>query len=197
MLIIIIFFVFFSFLGANMKLENGNNASIITYKGITPSIHPSVFLCEGVRIIGDVEIGEDSSVWYNTVIRGDVNYIKIGNRTNIQDMSMLHVTIKKHPLVIGNDITIAHSVTLHGCTVKDKAMVGIGAICLDGSVVESNSIVAAGALVREGFVVPEGTLVAGVPAKVVKELASEEIEHLTEIAPRYVGYVREYRKQFL
>jgi carbonic anhydrase/acetyltransferase-like protein (isoleucine patch superfamily) len=100
-------------------------------------------------------------------------------------------------LVIGNDITIAHSVTLHGCTVKDKAMVGIGAICLDGSVVESNSIVAAGALVREGFVVPEGTLVAGVPAKVVKELASEEIEHLTEIAPRYVGYVREYRKQFL
>ena len=180
-----------------MKLETGNNASIITYKGITPKIHPSVFLCEGVRIIGDVEIGENSSVWYNTVIRGDVNYIRIGTGTNIQDMSMLHVTIKKHPLVIGNDITIAHSVTLHGCIVNDNSLIGIGAICLDGSVIESNAIVAAGALVREGFVVPEGTLVAGVPAKVVKELKPEEIENLTAIAPRYVGYVREFREQIV
>ncbi len=178
-----------------MKLETGNNASIITYKGITPKIHPSVFLCEGVRIIGDVEIGMDSSVWYNTVIRGDVNYIRIGTGTNIQDMSMLHVTIKKHPLIIGDNITIAHSVTLHGCTIHDNSLIGIGAVCLDGCIVESNAIVAAGSLVREGFVVPEGTLVAGVPAKVVKELKQEEIENLTGIAPRYVGYVREFREQ--
>jgi len=176
-------------------LETANNASLITYKGISPKIHQSVFLCEGVRIIGDVVIGENSSVWYNTVIRGDVNYIRIGSGTNIQDMSMLHVTIKKHPLIIGNNVTIAHSVTLHGCTVRDNAMIGIGAICLDGSVIESNSIVAAGAVVLEGFVVPEGTLVAGVPAKVVKKLNSEEIEHLNDIAKRYIGYVNEYRNQ--
>jgi len=176
-------------------LETGNNASIITYKGITPKIHPSVFLCEGVKIIGDVEIGENSSVWYNSVIRGDVNYIRIGEGTNIQDMSMLHVTIKKHPLIIGNNITVAHSVTLHGCTVKDNSMIGIGAICLDGSIIESHSLVAAGSLVREGFVVPEGTLVAGVPAKIIKELKPEEIENLTGIAKRYTGYVDEYRRQ--
>jgi carbonic anhydrase/acetyltransferase-like protein (isoleucine patch superfamily) len=178
-----------------MNLETGNNASIITYKGITPKIHPSVFLCEGVKIIGDVEIGENSSVWYNSVIRGDVNYIRIGEGTNIQDMSMLHVTIKKHPLIIGNNITVAHSVTLHGCTVKDNSMIGIGAICLDGSIIESHSLVAAGSLVREGFVVPEGTLVAGVPAKIIKELKPEEIENLTGIAKRYTGYVDEYRRQ--
>jgi len=178
-----------------LKLETGNNASIITYNGITPKLHPSVFTCEGVRIIGDVEIGENSSVWYNTVIRGDVNYIRIGSGTNIQDMSMLHVTIKKHPLVIGNDVTIAHSVTLHGCTLEDSCLIGIGAICLDGSHISRNSIVAAGALVKEGYVVPEGTLVAGVPAKVVKELKPEELENLTCIAPRYVGYVREFREQ--
>lgn len=180
-----------------MKLETGSGADIITYKGITPKIHPSVFLCEGAKIIGDVEIAKNSSVWFNTVIRGDVNYIRIGERTNIQDMSMLHVTIKKHPLIIGNDITIAHSVTLHGCTVKNNSLIGIGAICLDGSVIENNSIVAAGALVREGFVVPEGTLVAGVPAKVVKKLSPEEIDDLHDIAKRYLGYVDEYRAHLL
>ncbi len=180
-----------------MKLETGCGGDIITFKGITPKIHPSVFLCEGVKIIGDVEIGKHSSVWYNTVIRGDVNYIRIGKRTNIQDLSMLHVTIKKHPLMVGNDVTIAHSVTLHGCTVKDNSLVGIGAICLDGSVIESNSIVAAGALVREGFVVPEGTLVAGVPAKVIKELKPEEIDELNNIAKRYIGYVDDYHSHLL
>lgn len=178
-----------------MKLESGQNASIITYNNITPNLHPSVFLCEGVRIVGDVTIGENSSVWYNTVIRGDVNYIRIGSGTNIQDMSMLHVTINKHPLLIGNDVTIAHSVTLHGCTLEDRCLIGIGAICLDGSIIKSNSIVAAGTLVREGFVVPEGTLVAGVPGKVIKELSDEEIDNLMGIAPRYVDYVREYRDQ--
>jgi carbonic anhydrase/acetyltransferase-like protein (isoleucine patch superfamily) len=178
-----------------MKLETGQNASIITYNGITPKIHPSAFLCEGVKIIGDVEIGENSSVWYNTVIRGDVNYIRIGSGTNIQDMSMLHVNIKDRPLIIGNNVTIGHSVTLHGCTVHDKCLIGIGAICLDGSVISSNSVVAAGALVRENFVVPEGVLVAGVPAKIIKELSESELNELIEIAPRYAGYVDIYRNQ--
>lgn len=180
-------------ISANMKLENGQNASIITYKGISPKIHKSVFLCEGVRIIGDVEIEKNCSVWYNTVIRGDVHYIRIGEGTNIQDMSMLHVTNGKHPLVIGKQVSIAHSVTLHGATLKDKCLIGIGACILDGSTIGSHSLVAAGAVVREGFVVPEATLVAGVPAKIIRDLTEQEIKRVVDTAPNYIGYVKEYR----
>ncbi len=178
-----------------MKLETGNNASIITYNGITPIIHPSVFLCEGVRVIGDVEINENSSVWYNCVIRGDVHYIRIGKNTNIQDMSMLHVTNKKFPLNVGNNVGVAHSVTLHGATIHDSCLIGIGACVLDGSIVESDSLVAAGAVVREGFIVPTGTLVAGVPAKVIRDLRDDEIERVRTTATNYVQYVIEYREQ--
>ncbi len=179
-----------------MKLEHGYNGSIITFKGITPKIHSSAFICEGARIIGDVEIGEDCSVWYNTVIRGDVHYIRIGDRTNIQDMSMLHVTNGKFPLNIGNDVLIGHSVSLHGCTLKDKCMIGIGAIILDGAVVNSHSLVAAGALVREGFEVPEGVLVAGVPAKVIRKLTDAEKDKIDYMVNHYVEYVRDYRDAF-
>lgn len=180
-----------------MKIETGNNASIISYRGITPKIHPSVFLCEGVRIIGDVEIGEDCSVWYNTVIRGDVHYIRIGSRTNIQDMSMLHVTNGRFPLNIGSGVLVAHSVTLHGCTLNDNCMIGIGANVLDGSVVESGSIVAAGSLIREGFLVPSGTLAAGVPAKIVRDLTGKEIEKIGRMVDNYVNYVKIYREQLI
>lgn len=178
-----------------MKLETGNNASIITYKGITPKIDESVFLCEGVRIIGDVEIGKDSSIWYNTVIRGDVHYIRIGERTNIQDMSMLHVTNGKYPLNIGNGVGIAHSVTLHGCTIKDNCLIGMGALVLDNATVEQKALVAAGAVIREGFTVPEATLAAGVPSKIIRDLTPEEIERVTTTADNYVGYVKDYRSQ--
>ncbi|MBI5325360.1 MAG: gamma carbonic anhydrase family protein [Ignavibacteriae bacterium] len=178
-----------------MKYETGNNASIITFNGITPKIHSSVFMCEGVKIIGDVEIGEKSSVWYNTVIRGDVHYVRIGCRTNIQDLSMLHVTNDFFPLVVGNDVLIAHSVTLHGATVKDHSMIGMGAKILDGSVINSNSIVGAGSVVREGFIVPEGTLVAGVPAKIIRELTTEEIARITFGVNNYIQYVEMYRNQ--
>ncbi|MCX7735947.1 MAG: gamma carbonic anhydrase family protein [Candidatus Kapabacteria bacterium] len=178
-----------------MILETGNNGKIITYKGITPKIHESVFLCDGVKIIGDVEIGKDSSVWYNCVIRGDVNYIRIGERTNIQDLSMFHVQNGTHPLIIGNDVSIAHSVTLHGCILNDKCLVGIGAIILNGAMVSSNSIVAAGALVKENFNVPSGVLVAGVPAKIIRDLKPEEIEMIERTAKNYVHYVEEYRNQ--
>ena len=178
-----------------MLLETGNNATIITYNGITPKLHASVFACHGVRIIGDVEIGADCSIWYNTVIRGDVHYIRIGERTNIQDMSMLHVTNDTYPLIIGNDVSIGHSVTLHGCTLNDSCLIGIGAICLDGSTIESHSVVAAGSVVKEHFVVPSGTLVAGVPAKIVKDLKPDEIQKLTGISTKYTGYIKEYRDQ--
>ena len=178
-----------------MKLETGNNASIITFNGITPKIHPSVFTCEGVKIVGDVEIGEDSSVWYNTVIRGDVHYIRIGCRTNIQDLSMLHVTNDYFPLVVGNDVLVAHSVTLHGAIIHGHCMIGMGARVLDGSVINSNSIVAAGAVIREGFTVPEGTLAAGVPAKIIRDLTEDEIGKISFGVENYIRYVKMYRSQ--
>ncbi len=177
-----------------MRFENGYNGNIITFKGITPKIHSSAFICDGVHIIGDVEIGKDCSIWYNTVIRGDVHYIKIGEGTNVQDLSMLHVTNSKYALNIGKYVSIGHSVTLHGCTVNDHCLIGIGANVLDGAVVNSHSLVAAGSLVREKFIVPEGTLVAGVPAKVVRELSEDEIKGVVKNAYNYVKYSEESRQ---
>jgi len=175
-------------------IENGKNASIFTYNGIKPNIHPSVFLCTGAIILGDVQIGADSSVWFNTVIRGDVHSIRIGERTNVQDLSMLHVTYKKYPLMIGNDVTIGHSAIIHGATVEDNILIGMGAKILDRAIIRKNSMVAAGSVVREGFEVPEGVLVAGVPAKIVRELKPEEIEKITQWAQNYMFYTEEYRR---
>ncbi|MBE2189179.1 MAG: gamma carbonic anhydrase family protein [Desulfobulbaceae bacterium] len=179
-----------------MKLENGNSGSIITHHGFTPKIPESAFLCEGVRIIGDVELGENVSVWFNTVIRGDVNYIRIGDNSNIQDMSMLHVTNKVWPLIIERNVSIAHSVTVHGCTLKEGCLVGIGANVLDGAVVGEYALVAAGTVVREGFEVPPMTLIAGVPGKVIRELKPAEIERVKSTPYNYINYVAEYRKEY-
>ncbi len=164
---------------------------LFPYKGLYPKIADSVFLASGVKIIGEVEIGEHSSVWYNTVIRGDIHYIRIGSYTNIQDCSMIHVTNDKYPVNIGNEVTIGHSVKLHGCTLQDKCFIGIGAVILDDAIVESNSMVAAGAVVRPGFIVPSGKLVAGVPAKVIRDLTDEEIVEFETSARRYVDYAKE------
>jgi carbonic anhydrase/acetyltransferase-like protein (isoleucine patch superfamily) len=163
---------------------------IFPYKGVYPRIGENVFLASGVKIIGDVEIGNNSTVWYNTVVRGDVHYIRIGESTNIQDCSMLHVTNGKFPLNIGSKVTIGHSVSLHGCTLNDLCLIGIGAIVLDDAVIESNSMVAAGALVKQKFVVPSGKLVAGVPARVIRDLTKEEIKDIEAGAHRYVEYAR-------
>jgi carbonic anhydrase/acetyltransferase-like protein (isoleucine patch superfamily) len=176
-----------------MKLESGNNGSIITFKGITPKIDPSCFICEGVKIIGDVEIGKDTSIWYNTVIRGDVHYIKIGSNCNIQDISMLHVTHDTCPLNMGNEVSVGHSVTLHGCTIRYRALIGIGARVLDGAVIGESALVAAGAVIREGFEVPPRTLAAGVPARIIRDLKAEEIERVESTAENYAGYVQDYR----
>jgi len=165
-----------------------NNRKLYPYENLFPKVHETVFLADGVRIVGDVEIGEYSSVWYNTVIRGDVNFVKIGKITNVQDCSMLHVTNGKYPLTIGDMVTIGHSVKLHGCTLNNICLIGIGAIVLDGAVVEENSMVAAGSVVKPGFVVPSGKLVAGVPAKVIRDLTKEEIEDLKASAFRYKKY---------
>ena len=160
------------------------------YMELFPKLHKSVFLAEGVKIIGDVEIGENSSVWYNSVIRGDVHYVKIGSETNIQDLSMLHVTNRRFPLNIGSRVTIGHSVKLHGCTLQDLTLIGIGAIILDGAVVEERSMVAAGCVVKPGFIVPTGKLAAGVPGKIVRDLTEAEMNNFEASAKRYVKYTQ-------
>lgn len=166
---------------------------ILPYKNKVPKIDKSVFIAEGAVIIGDVEIGVDSNIWFNAVIRGDVNYIRIGERTNIQDGCILHVTTEKYPLIIGNDVTVGHGAILHGAIIRDKCLIGMGAIVLDGAEVKPYSLVAAGSLVRQGFIVPEGTLVAGVPAKVIRELTEEEKKAIEESALHYVEISREYK----
>ena len=167
-----------------------DESKLYPYLDLHPSIADSVFLAPGVKIIGNVEIGDDSSVWYNSIIRGDVHYIKIGKLTNIQDCCMLHVTNDRYPLNIGNKVTIGHSVSLHGCTIKDLCLIGIGAIILDGAVVEEKSMVAAGALVRQNYTVPSGKLVAGVPARVVRDLTKEEVNEFDRSAIRYKEYTK-------
>lgn len=161
---------------------------LFPYLDLLPKIHESVFLASGVKLIGDVTIGKDSSVWYNSVIRGDVHYVKIGEMTNIQDCSMLHVTNGRFPLNIGNKVTVGHSVKLHGCTVEDLSLIGIGAIILDGAVIKEKSMVAAGAVIKPGFLVPSGKLVAGIPARVVRDLTPEELTDLESSALRYKKY---------
>jgi gamma-carbonic anhydrase len=173
---------------------NDKLISVMSYGGKSPRIHPSVFLCDGVRIIGDVEIGQDSNIWFNTVIRGDVNYIKIGRRVNVQDMSMLHVTSERFPLTLEDEVSIGHGVNLHGCTLRRGCLIGIGAIVLDGSEVGEGSLVAAGALVREGQVVPPGVLFAGLPGKVLRDLTPAEMERVGSTPEHYVQYAAVYKR---
>ncbi len=161
---------------------------LFPYLDLFPKLGRNVFLAPGAKIIGNVEIGDNSSVWYNTVVRGDVNYIKIGFGTNIQDCSMLHVTNGRYPLNIGNKVTIGHCVKLHGCTLEDLCLIGIGAIVLDGAVIEKQSMVAAGAVVKPNFIVPSGKLAAGVPARIVRNLTDEEIADFEKSAERYQNY---------
>lgn len=170
------------------KIQLVQENKIFPYLDLFPQIHPSVFLASGAKIIGDVRIDEGSSVWYNCVVRGDVHYIKIGKMSNVQDNSMLHVTNGKYPLEIGDKVTIGHSVTLHGCILQDYCLIGMGAVVLDGAVVEENSIVAAGSVIRPKFVVPSGKLVAGVPAKVIRDLTPLELEEFEKSAQRYKKY---------
>ncbi|MFQ5587311.1 MAG: gamma carbonic anhydrase family protein [Nitrospiria bacterium] len=158
---------------------------IQAFMDVSPVIPADVFIAPSADVIGDVEIGVESSVWFGTVIRGDVHYIRIGARTNIQDLSMLHVTRKTHPLVIGNEVTVGHHVTLHGCTVKDRVLVGMGAVILDGARIGEDCIIGAGALVTQGMEIPPGSLAFGNPARVRRSLTVEEKAFLPESARQY------------
>ncbi|SNR72524.1 Carbonic anhydrase or acetyltransferase, isoleucine patch superfamily [Desulfurobacterium atlanticum] len=164
------------------------------YKEKEPLIGKNVFIAEDATIIGDVEIGDDSSIWYKVVIRGDVNFIKIGKATSVQDGTVIHVTNRTAPTTVGDYVTIGHGVKLHGCTIKNNCLIGIGAIILDNAVINENSIVAAGTLIPPGKEFPAGSLIMGFPGKVVRKLTEEEIEGLKEHALRYVNYKDEYLK---
>ena len=174
-------------------MEN-DSARIYPYLGKYPEIHPSVFLSDGVVIIGDVTLEEDVNIWFGAVLRGDVNTIHIGARTNVQDNSTLHVTWNQYALSIGADVTIGHGAILHGCTIKDRVLIGMGAKVLDGAIVHPESLIAAGTLVRQHFEVPEGSLVAGVPGRIVRRLGDDERSSISESARHYMHYVGEYRK---
>lgn len=163
-----------------------------------PKIDSSAFIAETAVVIGDVTMGAESSIWYNVVARGDVNFIRIGARSNIQDLSMLHVTHKKHaddpgaPLIIGDDVTVGHSVTLHGCTIENGAFIGMQAMVMDKAVVGEGALVGARALVTEGTVIPPHTLWVGAPARYKRDLTPDEIAWLQRSAGNYVRYSREY-----
>ncbi len=172
------------------------------FKNYEPTIGKDTWVAPSADVIGDVEIGEDCSIWFGTVIRGDVHYIKIGDRTSVQDCSMLHVTHHKgedrkkqgdgSPTIIGNDVTIGHRVMLHGCTIEDACLIGMSATILDNAVIGKESIVGAGSLVTKGKKFPPRSLIMGSPAKVVRELTDEEVAELYASAKRYVSFKNEY-----
>jgi carbonic anhydrase/acetyltransferase-like protein (isoleucine patch superfamily) len=165
---------------------------IRAFQGTLPVIPKSVFVEDTAVVIGDVVMGEHCSVWFHAVVRGDVNYIRIGDRTNAQDLCMLHVTHDTHPLVIGSDVTIGHHVVLHGCTVKDRVLIGMGAIIMDGAVIGEDCVVGAGALVTENTKFPPRSLVLGSPAKFKRAVTDRELAWIRESAQNYVRYAKQY-----
>lgn len=166
---------------------------IMDFMGISPKIDKDAFVAPSADVIGKVEIGKDSSIWFNVVIRGDVGYAKIGENTSIQDLSMLHMT-KDYWLKVGDNVTVGHSVTLHGCEIGDNCLIGMGATILDNAKVGKNCIIGAGAVILENANFPDNSLIAGLPAKVKRKVSKEEAEGLKEHALRYVKYSKEYMK---
>jgi len=157
--------------------------------GKYPQIPEDCFVAENATVVGDVVLGAECSIWFNAVIRGDVHYIKIGNKVNIQDGAVIHATYQKHPTNIGNNVSIGHNAIVHGCTIKDNVLIGMGAIVMDNCVVESNSIIAAGAVLTQNTIVESGTIYAGVPAKKVKDInASDFAGEIERIYNNYVMY---------
>src|SRR4051812_30117959 len=162
------------------------------FNNIHPKIHETAFIADDAVVIGDIEIGEHSSVWFGSVVRGDVNYIRVGARTNIQDLTVIHVSSNTHPTVLEDEITVGHRVVLHGCHVESGCLIGIGAILLDGVRIGRNSLVAAGSLLTPGTQTPPNSLVMGSPAKVKRELTADELAHLDQSWRNYVELKKKY-----
>jgi carbonic anhydrase/acetyltransferase-like protein (isoleucine patch superfamily) len=162
------------------------------HRGRFPRVHPSAFIDDSAQVIGDVDIGEESSVWMMVVIRGDVHRIRIGRRSNVQDGTIVHVMKETHPTTIGDNVTIGHAAVIHGCTIDDQCLIGMRATLLNGSHIGSGSIVAAGSLVTEGMIVPPRSLVMGSPAKVTRALDDRAVAEIQMYADRYVSYRLDY-----
>jgi carbonic anhydrase/acetyltransferase-like protein (isoleucine patch superfamily) len=164
------------------------------FRGVLPRVHPTAYIDDSAQVIGDVEIGEESSIWMGVVVRGDVHRIRIGRRTNVQDGTVVHVMSETNPTTIGNQVTIGHGAVVHGCTIEDQCLIGMGAILLNGVHVGTQSIVAAGTLLVEAMKVPPRSLVMGSPGKVKRLLTQAEIAGIQRYADRYVEYRLEYMK---
>jgi gamma-carbonic anhydrase len=164
------------------------------FRGVHPQLHPSAFVDESAQVIGDVQIGEESSIWCNAVLRGDMYYIRIGRRTNVQDNSVIHTRTGTHPTILEDEVTIGHSVTLHGCYIERGSLIGIGSTVLDDVRVGEQSLVAAGCLLAPGTIVPPRSLVMGAPAKVKRPLTEEEVSGLDQFWMNYVEYTKLYKK---
>jgi carbonic anhydrase/acetyltransferase-like protein (isoleucine patch superfamily) len=164
------------------------------FKDVTPQVDASAYVDDSAQVIGDVQIGAESSVWMNVVIRGDVNSIRIGRRTSVQDLTMVHVMRETHPTVIGDEVTIGHSAVIHGCTIEDRVLIGMQAMLLNGVHVEHDSIVAAGTLLTEATRIPAGSLVMGRPGKVTRPLTEAELAEIRRLSQAYVNYRLDYAK---
>ncbi len=164
------------------------------YRSIFPRVHPTAFVDDTAQVIGDVEVGEESSIWMNVVVRGDVNRIRIGRRTNLQDATVVHVMHDTHPTTIDDEVTVGHGAILHGCAVRSRCLIGMGTVLLNGVEVGENCIVAAGTLLAEETKIPAGSLVVGRPGRVKRALTAQEIGSIGDYAQRYVAYRLEYMK---
>jgi carbonic anhydrase/acetyltransferase-like protein (isoleucine patch superfamily) len=169
-------------------------ALILPVNGVAPKFGENCFVAENATVVGDVQMGDDCSVWFNAVVRGDVHYIKMGNKVNVQDGAIIHCTYQKAPTNIGNNVSIGHRAIVHGCTVEDDVLIGMGAIVMDHCVVGKNSIIAAGSVVLENTIIAPGSLYAGVPAKFVKKVDEENFKDLIErISNNYVMYSKWFK----
>jgi gamma-carbonic anhydrase len=168
---------------------------IRAFRSVSPTIHPSAYVDVSAQVIGDVHVGPESSIWMNVVVRGDVHAIRIGARSNVQDLTLVHVMRDTHPTTIGDEVTIGHSAVIHGTTIENRCLIGMGAILLNGSRIGMGSIVAAGALVPEGMVVPPGSMVMGLPATVRRALTEKEDASIRWYADNYVQYRRDFQAE--
>lgn len=166
--------------------------STLPYRSIYPKVPDSVFIAPGASVIGDVEIGERSSIWFNTVVRGDVHYIRVGSETNVQDNCTLHVTPGKFPLVVGNRVTVGHRAIVHGCVIEDECLIGMGSIILDGVKVGKGSLIAAGSILTPGLQVPPDSLVMGAPAQIKRSVSDSEKEMIRRAWSHYIELAAEY-----
>jgi len=162
------------------------------FRGIRPQIHPTAFIADNSQVIGDVHVGEQSSIWFGTVVRGDMFYIRIGDRTNVQDNCVLHTRTGEKPTILEDEVTVGHSVTLHGCYVEHGSLIGIGSIVLDDVRVGRQSLVAAGSLISPGTIIPPRSLVMGMPARVKRPLTDDEVAGLAKYWQNYVEYSKSY-----